>query len=104
MVSTASELASHPSPRRVEIVYDVPETDDRWVLAEENTLEGYGRTFKTILASAKPGSRDVAVEMGRRGIRHLARARAFESLRSFAGEVVMSTRDPALIGRKPTRA
>jgi tetratricopeptide (TPR) repeat protein len=61
--------------------------------------EEYGRTFKTIFASRKPGSRDVAVEMGRRGIRYLARARAFESLGSFASEVVISMRDPALLGQ-----
>src|SRR5262249_22648459 len=48
--------------------------------------------------SRKPGSRDAAVEMGRRGIRYLVRARAFESLWSFAGGVVTSTRDPALLG------
>jgi Uma2 family endonuclease len=39
MVTTASELAAHASSRRIEIVYDVPTTDERWVLAEENVPE-----------------------------------------------------------------
>jgi tetratricopeptide (TPR) repeat protein len=59
----------------------------------------YGRLFHTLRASRKPGSRDEAVEMGRRGIRYLVRARAFESLGSFAGGVVTSTSDPALLGQ-----
>jgi Uma2 family endonuclease len=38
MVSPAPEVASS-APRRIEIVYDVPETDERWVLEEENVPE-----------------------------------------------------------------
>ena len=37
MVATALQLASPAMPRR--IVYDVPEADERWVLAEENVPE-----------------------------------------------------------------
>jgi tetratricopeptide (TPR) repeat protein len=61
--------------------------------------EWYGRAFKSIRASRQPGTRDAAVEMGRRGIRYLVRARAFESLGSFASAVITSTSDPALLGQ-----
>ena len=38
----------------------------------------YGLAFEMRLAAREPGSRDAAVEMGRRGIHYLVRARAFE--------------------------
>jgi Uma2 family endonuclease len=39
MVTLAPEVASSAVARRVEIVYDVPDADERWVLAEENVPE-----------------------------------------------------------------
>jgi Uma2 family endonuclease len=39
MVATAPQVASSTAARRVEVVYDVPETDERWVLEEENVPE-----------------------------------------------------------------
>jgi tetratricopeptide (TPR) repeat protein len=56
----------------------------------------YGEAFKAAIENAK---RDLASEMGRRGIRYLVRARAFERLGAFASEVVIGTRDPALLGQ-----
>jgi tetratricopeptide (TPR) repeat protein len=56
----------------------------------------YGALFKALLAAAK---RDQASEAGRRGIRYLVRARAFEQLGGFASDVVTGTRDPALLGQ-----
>jgi len=35
----APEIASSAAARRVEIAYDVPDTDERWALAEENVPE-----------------------------------------------------------------
>ena len=61
--------------------------------------EWYGTKFWEHMRSGKPGSRDAAIEMGRRGIRYLVRARAFASLMSFASYVVNSTSDPALLGQ-----
>jgi tetratricopeptide (TPR) repeat protein len=55
----------------------------------------YGALFKELRAGAK---RDQASEAGRRGIRYLVRARAFDALGAFAGDVVTGTRDPALLG------
>jgi tetratricopeptide (TPR) repeat protein len=62
-------------------------------------LVEYGSTYHTLIASRRPGSHDAAAEMGRRGIRYLVRARAFESLTFFAGYMVTSTSDPALLGQ-----
>jgi Uma2 family endonuclease len=39
MVATAPEVASNAVARRIEIVYDVPSADERWVLEEENVPE-----------------------------------------------------------------
>ena len=39
------------------------------------------------------------MEAGRRGISYLVRARAFDRLTSFASRVVISTRDPRLLGQ-----
>jgi tetratricopeptide (TPR) repeat protein len=56
----------------------------------------YGALFQAMVAAAK---RDLASEAGRRGIRYLVRARAFDSLGAFAGDVVTGTRDPTLLGQ-----
>jgi tetratricopeptide (TPR) repeat protein len=56
----------------------------------------YGALFEALLDAAK---RDQASEAGRRGIRYLVRARAFEQLGGFASGVVTGTRDPALLGQ-----
>ena len=39
MATRAPEVASRAFARRIEIVYDVPDTDERWVLEEENVPE-----------------------------------------------------------------
>lgn len=57
--------------------------------------ERYGAAFNALLSS---GKREAALEAGRRGIRYLVRARAFESLGGFASGVVTSTNDPSLLG------
>src|SRR5262249_53894195 len=63
------------------------QTDERGDRTEAGVWEAfgawYGRICKAVRASGKSGARDVAAEMGRRGIRYLARARAFEGLESF---------------------
>jgi tetratricopeptide (TPR) repeat protein len=57
--------------------------------------ERYGAAFQALRAS---GQRDAALEAGRRGIRYLVRARAFESMGTFAGGMITSTSDPSLLG------
>jgi tetratricopeptide (TPR) repeat protein len=57
--------------------------------------ERYGEAFNALLRS---GQREPALEAGRRGIRYLVRAHAFESLWGFAGVMVTSTNDPSLLG------
>jgi tetratricopeptide (TPR) repeat protein len=55
----------------------------------------YGARFEALVAAAK---RELASEAGRRGIRYLLRARAFERLGHLANEVVSGTHDPTLLG------
>ncbi|HLM74073.1 MAG TPA: hypothetical protein VK459_15310 [Polyangiaceae bacterium] len=59
--------------------------------------ERYGKLFKDLRSSGKPGAHDQAAEAGRRGIRYLVLARSFNELGSFAGGVVIGTRDPTLL-------
>ncbi len=56
--------------------------------------EWHGAFYEALLASREPDSRDVAAEIGGIGVRYLARARAFDSLASFASRVVTRTSDP----------
>lgn len=70
---------------------------------EEQTWIAYGAryaaVFEALWMAGGEGSRERAVEAGRRGISYLLRARAFDRLGSFASEVVTSTRDPRLLHR-----
>ena len=61
--------------------------------------ERYAAAFQALQMAGGEGSRERAVEAGRRGISYLVRARAFDQLGSFASEVVNSTRDPRLLHR-----
>jgi tetratricopeptide (TPR) repeat protein len=85
----ADWMKSHPAELETETEAGVWKACGDW----------YGLTFARRIRSRKPGSRDAAVEMGRRGIRYLVRARAFESLGSFASDVVNGTRDQAILGQ-----
>jgi tetratricopeptide (TPR) repeat protein len=85
----AEWMNEHPGERREKTEAEVWKAFGEW----------YGRTYHTLIASRKPGSHDAAAEMGRRGIRYLVRARAFESLTSFTSGMVTSTHDPALLGQ-----
>jgi tetratricopeptide (TPR) repeat protein len=86
---TAAWIAIHPEEKggRTE--------EQIWVAYGER----YGVAFKALLEAGGEGSRDRAVEAGRRGISYLVRARAFDRLDSFASWVVISTRDPRLLCR-----
>ena len=42
--------------------------------------EYYAAAFQTLLTAGKEGSRELALEAGRRGISYLVRARAFDRL------------------------
>ncbi|HEX9944388.1 MAG TPA: CHAT domain-containing protein [Thermoanaerobaculia bacterium] len=59
----------------------------------------YAAAFEALQMAGGEGSRDRAVEAGRRGLSYLVRARAFDRLGSFASSVVTSTRDPRLLRR-----
>jgi tetratricopeptide (TPR) repeat protein len=61
--------------------------------------ELYAAVFEALMNAGGEGSRERAVEAGRRGISYLVRARAFDRLGFFAIGVVTSTRDPRLLGR-----
>ncbi|HWM92600.1 MAG TPA: CHAT domain-containing protein [Thermoanaerobaculia bacterium] len=61
--------------------------------------ERYAAAFNALMQSAGEGSRERAVEAGRRGISYLVRARTFDRLGSFASNVVLSTQDPRLLRR-----
>jgi len=63
---------------------------DIWVAYGER----YGTTSVTWLHRA---ARESAVEAGRRGIRYMVQARAFERLGGFASVLVTSTHDPTLL-------
>ncbi len=81
-------MKEHPGDRWPHDEYDV------WT----NYGERYGALFRKLQRARKPGSRDAAVEMGKRGIRYLARAREFDKLGAFAGAVVTSMSEPTLLG------
>jgi tetratricopeptide (TPR) repeat protein len=61
--------------------------------------ERYAAAFEALLQAGEEGSREKALEAGRRGISYLVRARAFDRLGSFASGVVTSTWDPRLLRR-----
>jgi len=86
---TASWFADHPKEkgRRTE--------EQAWVAYGEH----YAAAFEALLRSGEKGAVERAVEAGRRGISYLVRARAFDRLGSFASRVVISTRDPRLLGQ-----
>ena len=86
---TAAWFADHPEEKggRTE--------EQTWVAYGER----YAAAFQALLRSGEKGSRERAVEAGRRGISYLVRARAFDRLGSFASRVVTSTRDPRLLGQ-----
>ncbi|MFL6290761.1 MAG: AAA family ATPase, partial [Thermoanaerobaculia bacterium] len=71
--------------------------------AEEQVWVAYGEryaaAFNALMNAGGEGSRERAVEAGRRGISYLVRARAFDRLGSFASGVVTSTNDPRLLRR-----
>jgi tetratricopeptide (TPR) repeat protein len=54
----------------------------------------YGALFQALVEAKK---REQASEAGRRGIRYLVRARAFEELGDFASGVIIGTSDPVLL-------
>lgn len=56
--------------------------------------ERHRAAFHGLLAA---NQREAALEMGKRGIRYLVRAKAFDKLGGFASAVVTSTRDPGLL-------
>ncbi|MCP4105183.1 MAG: tetratricopeptide repeat protein, partial [Desulfobacteraceae bacterium] len=58
----------------------------------------YGQRYEAIFwalqQSGESGSREAATEMGRRALTYVVRAGAYDELGSFAGELVISTRNP----------
>ncbi|MFO1429069.1 MAG: CHAT domain-containing protein [Candidatus Competibacteraceae bacterium] len=59
--------------------------------------ERYAAMFKEVLQSGRERAREVAAELGRRGLVYLLRARAFDRLGGFASMLVTSTHDPILL-------
>jgi tetratricopeptide (TPR) repeat protein len=78
-------------------------SDEKGEWTEEQVWIAYGdryaAVFKALLMAGGEGSRERALEAGRRGISYLLRARAFDRLGSFASGVVTLTRDPRLLHR-----
>ena len=86
---TESWMAEHPEEQGERTAEQV------WVAYGES----YAAAFKALRQVEEEGSRERAVEAGRRGISYLVRARAFDRLGSFASAVVTSTQDPRLLRR-----
>ena len=86
---TESWMEAHPEEQ------DGYTAEQVWVAYGEH----YAAAFKALFQAAEEGSRERAVEAGRRGISYLVRARAFDRLGSFASAVVTSTQDPRLLRR-----
>jgi len=86
---TAAWMAAHPDEK------DWRTEEQVWVAYGER----YAAALEAIRRAGGEGSRERAVEAGRRGISYLVRARTFDRLGSFAGWVVTSTRDPRLLHR-----
>jgi hypothetical protein len=76
-----------------------PEEKGGWT--EEQVWVAYGErhavAFEAHRRNGGEGSQEWAVEVGRRGLSYLVRARAFDRLGSFASGVVTSTQDPRLL-------
>jgi tetratricopeptide (TPR) repeat protein len=82
-------MATHPEEKG-------GQTEDQvWIAYGER----YAAAFQALLMAGEEGSRERALEAGRRGISYLVRARAFDRLGSFASGVVTSTKDPRLLRR-----
>jgi len=88
----------------------VRERVDAWMAAHPEERGGYTETqvweaygeryaagFLALMMAGGEGTRERAVAAGRRGLSYFVRARAFGRLGSFAGDLVISTRDPALL-------
>lgn len=93
----------HELVRERTAAWMVTHPDEKGGRAEEQVWVAYGERyaalFEALMMAGGEGSRERAVEAGRRGISYLVRARAFDRLGYFASGVVTSTRDPRLLHR-----